>query len=512
MLEEPTHGIDTDVMAVMSSRPAIDPHWRRDLGLAICLFLLALCIRLPLLGESLWLDEMTTYRNYVSAPIIQTVAGGHGNKYVPNNHTLHSLLARASLHLTRALHFVPGARPTGNPPPKAVIGPGVESFTEAGLRMPAAIAGSLVGIALAWPVRRSHPGAALLMAVILAVQPWLIAFSTEARGYTLVLLLMTLATHLLPDRARRVAWGYAAAIALALYTVPICATVVAAHGAVMLLLRRELFRTWARSAFVGFVFAAVLYAPLFESMLVYYRKPYEPTTVYARFLRQLPQQLFLGRSIGNDLATSCIPLVILLVGGTLAWKQKLLRPALLTFAIACGLGVIAPLFIKSAGEVRFMPWLILLYAIALTAIFMELWRGPALRVVASVLLVLFVVHAGRQFWRLKEAPNQPVREGIDLLGKIAPPDAPVVVLSIGAREIIFTYGNMTPQPLAVVHTVEEWQKKEDETPGSRWAVVAFEGYVQMHDPEVWDYLESHYTLRRSLPGRISKVDLYERTR
>ncbi len=485
-----------------------DKHRRRDLLIALTIFLLALFIRLPLAAESCWCDELASLKGYVYVPVTKTIAG---KTYYPNNHVLHSLLAKLSLSTAKALHFIPRPRPTTNPPPLHPIGTGSASFSETAFRLPAMLAGSLVGLVLAWPLRRAQPLAALLIALILAFQPWLIAFSTEARGYTLVLLLVALATHLLPSRNRPVAWGYAITIALALYTVPICLTIIAAHGAAMLFLRRNLFACWLRSACVAGLLAALLYAPLFGPMRKYYKEANDPTITYSEFLQQLPGYLHAGHNV-PDVLSLLLPLAVLIAGVYLAWKQNILRPAVATFTIASILGLFAPLLSHAAGEVRFVPWLILLYATALTAIFIALWQRRPLRIAAVALLALFLLNASLQYRYMLHVPDQPIRNGMDLIGKTAPPNAHVIVLYMGAPEAVYAYGDLVPQTVDYAFKVSQLQEKEQAGPGPVWVMVLYEKFMLRDDPDVWDYLQQHYTRRTTLPGRISPLDLYERTR
>ncbi len=482
---------------------------RRDLSVALVVFLLGVLVRVPLLSQSLWCDELFSLNEYVYVPVKQIVAGKPGIQYYPNNHALHSLLAKFTLSTAKALHVIPRARPTDNPPPSRPIGTGSGSFSEAVYRIPSLLAGSAVGIVLAWPLRRRQPGAALLIAGMLAIQPWMVGFSTAARGYSLLLLLAGLATHLLPDRPRRVAWGYTVTIVLGLYTVPIFAMVVMAHGAVMLLMRRRFFGTWLASAAVGGVVAAALYSPLYGVMHAYYKVEHEPTISYMQFLRQLPVQAITGQKDSG--LPPWLPVAVMVVGGYLAWKREMLRPAVLTFAVASVLGVIAPLASRAAGEVRFVPWLMLLYVIALAGIVMELWQRRGLWVGAVALVALFVVHAGVQYVHMYRVPCQPIREGMDRIGKIAPRDAHVILVNMGAHESAFAYGDMAPQWVECAYTVEDLQDRERAGTGPVWAVISFERIVRREGTEVWDYLQAHYTLRDSLPGRIAPFDIYERT-
>ncbi len=490
--------------------PASDSHRRRDFTLAVLIFCIAVLVRLPLLRQSCWCDELATLQSFVYVPVKQIVAGGPGIKYYPNNHILHSLLAKVSLASAKALRLLPRPRPTDNPPPAHPIGSGSGSFSETALRMPAMLAGSLLGIVLAWPLRRSRPLAAMTIALILAVQPWLISFSTEARGYTIVLLLIALATHLLPRKPRRMAWGYTITITLALYTIPICITVIAAHGVTMLLLRRTLFPTWLRSALVAGLLTALLYSPLFHAMRAYYREDNDPTIAYPQFLHQLPGYLLAGHRT-NDPLSFLLPPIILLGGGYLAWKQNLLRPAFLTFAIAGLIGLFAPLLSHAAGEVRFVPWLILLYVICLTAIITALWTTPRLRLAACALMAIFFLHATLQYRSFYQTPAQPIRDGLDLIGKIAPPDAPVVLLNMGAQEAAYGYADIPRQSVQCAYRIPDLQQKEQASSGPVWVVVLYADLIQRDEPEVLEYVHAHYTRRLTLSGRISPIDIYAQT-
>ena len=90
--------------------------------------LVSLAVRLPHLGQSLWYDEMTTLGQYVLQPWSKILAANTG-EYVPNNHVLHTILAKLVY--------------SGAIPPN-----------EALLRLPALLAGLLVPLALAWPLRK----------------------------------------------------------------------------------------------------------------------------------------------------------------------------------------------------------------------------------------------------------------------------------------------------------------------------------------------------------------------
>src|ERR1700722_7084648 len=107
--------------------------------------LIGLAIRLPHLNQSLWYDEMTTLAQYVLQPWSKILAAKSG-EYVPNNHVLHTILAK--------LVYTLGTGDDVIPPREAL------------LRLPAFVAGLLVPLVLVWPLRRSEPVLALLVAVV----------------------------------------------------------------------------------------------------------------------------------------------------------------------------------------------------------------------------------------------------------------------------------------------------------------------------------------------------------
>jgi hypothetical protein len=252
---------------------------RGHLLAAAVIFAIALAVRLPHIGQSLWFDEMTTLLEYVLQPW-QKILAAHPGQYVPNNHVLHTILAKL------LYTAVTGGHPTQLP------------VREAMLRLPALLAGALLPAALAWPFRQTEPRFAVLLAAIAVAHPWLVAFSDEARGYTLLLLLGVLATNRLPDGRRRWPIGYALLMAAAFYTLIIAAVLLAAHGlAVALLRRRAALAAWARGAGVAIVIALLLYLPMMRAMVQYYRNPFPATGNYAEFLNQLPRYVGAGERL-----------------------------------------------------------------------------------------------------------------------------------------------------------------------------------------------------------------------
>lgn len=171
------------------------------------ILLVALAERAPRLGLSLWNDEEYTLRRYVhgtyepgpeqpSTLDAVTWKETFFHNRGANNHIPFSLSAKTAL----AVH--------------GLFDRHTPYFSEAALRLPALLAG-LASVALAgWLVAtRVDALAGLSTALLLALHPWHVRYSVEARGYAFLLVFLTLATLLLTSAIRSGRWrdwlGYA---------------------------------------------------------------------------------------------------------------------------------------------------------------------------------------------------------------------------------------------------------------------------------------------------------------
>jgi hypothetical protein len=164
--------------------------------LLLLIFLAALALRLVFLWQPIRYDEAFTYLNYASKPLFI----GISNYSFPNNHLFHTLLVHFSC---------------------LVFGSGLWA-----LRLPAFIAGVLtVPANYAVAYRFSDQDSALMAAGLVACSSFLIEYSTNARGYTLIclffLLLINLAMYLYCQRNRFVWLCFAVISAVGFYTIPI---------------------------------------------------------------------------------------------------------------------------------------------------------------------------------------------------------------------------------------------------------------------------------------------------
>lgn len=189
----------------------------RDVAL-LAILLIAALLRLPTLtAQSLWFDEVLT---------------------------LHS--ARAPL-----ADLLPTIRSWEDSPPLYFVLINLWSrlagHSDAALRLPSALAGIAAVYAthrLARRLFRAHPrpaAVALTAALLLAISRYHIAYSQEARGYAILLLLCILSTHafvalLDGDRRRRTRVAYVATSAASLWIHPFAGIAIVAHLATLLFL------------------------------------------------------------------------------------------------------------------------------------------------------------------------------------------------------------------------------------------------------------------------------------
>jgi mannosyltransferase len=195
-----------------SARSAQRRHWWLFAGIV----LLGAVLRFPTLGEqSFWSDEATTW---------QIVAHGLGH----------------------VLHQVPQTEST--PPLYYVLlwcWSRVFGLSEAGLRSLSAVFGTAT-IVVMWAIGRrvASERAGLVAALLTAANPFLVWYSQEARAYALLLLLSAVSLLALvrvlssPSRGRVLAWGIAAALALAAHYYAIVVIVPEALWLAVVLRRR----------------------------------------------------------------------------------------------------------------------------------------------------------------------------------------------------------------------------------------------------------------------------------
>jgi len=316
------------------------------------ILLTALVVRWPRMGLSYWGDEGWALRFY-----------GHGKyeplrgddmqgplKFVPvrwkdviwddqtgGNHYLFSALQKVTMDTWRAVK--------GLPP---------DAFDETISRLPllAGGLGSIVAIALflGWLGR---PNAGLLGALYFALHPWHIRYSTEARGYILMLLFFTLAVWALFHALRSGTWRswvlFGAAELLAIYSWKIAVLPFAAiNGLVVLglLLRKDLpwaarSRTLMRllivNATAGALFTAVVMPCTLQSPRALERLKHTGKPMDQKWLENSLSGLLSGTPWRRDAADNP--------------TEHPMREALLASPLGVGFGLISLLGLLVGGAV-----------------------------------------------------------------------------------------------------------------------------------------------------------------
>lgn len=242
-------GAVTPSPVVHASAPSVRSRSRRAVEAVLGVVVVSTGIALTAynLDSPLRMDESTTITAYATQPL--AVAASKYDRF--NNHVLHTLMVWVA-------HQVGG-------------------WDRVALRTPAFLAGCLLLPTLWWFVRREYGWKAAVFATsLVATAPYFIEYATNARGYTLMLLMFACALKcgqaLIASPGRRTLWAvWSATIALGLYAVPVMAYPAASAAIWMILarwrrcgrdgLRRFALRTaiWSLAACAG---AAVLYAPV----------------------------------------------------------------------------------------------------------------------------------------------------------------------------------------------------------------------------------------------------------
>jgi uncharacterized membrane protein len=465
----------------------------RELIVATPIVMLALLMRVGPLGQSLWYDEMHTLGNYIGGPW-RNIVSGH---YSPNNHILFNLLAKLFSSHTDFL------------PDITIL-----------IRLPSLLAGSLIPIALVWPIRRTCPKLAIAVAIIAAFHPWLIVISAWARGYALLLLLCILATNFLPKRNQLIAWPYSVLAAAALYTQPLAILLIAAHGLVMLIpwhgrLARDLFLTWLRSALLTGAIIFALYLPFLHGAREYWSAPERPSVSYPQFILSSLQFSLWGGQRGGAAAIA-VALIILIAGSFAARHNSHIQPMLLTFLFASILGLLFPLAVPLAGETRAMIWLIPLFCICAVVLIGRSTRGGPLRFVGAIALIALVaIEIMADLW-IAATPEQPIRDAVAYTSKFSN-GADTIGIYMASRESGLIYGlprynayQLNPDNPPTAQSLPSLKEAEAKAGPQPFALVFFENFVQRDRPDLWNYLQQNYTLIQRLPGRLSPTAIYQR--
>jgi hypothetical protein len=298
-------------------------HYLVLLGIILC----ALALRAIYLSQPMRYDESLTFLRYASQPLGTVIASYEE----PNNHILHSVLVHVAYRLL-----------------------GDEPWV---LRLPAFIAGVLLIPALYVVTRRFYmPRAGLLAAALCAVSLPLVEFSVNARGYTLLALIVVLllgVAQWVREHSTVAGWlAFCVLTALGFYTIPV---MVYPFGIVALWLLLSYTREFRGSELLKRLFVmgiAVAAAGLLTLLL------YSPVIARAG-IGGLTQNEFVARPAASEFYQRLPEILRVLVEfPNLGFPWWMALALLGGFALATGLH-------RRLSSVRFSPaWALLLWLVA----------------------------------------------------------------------------------------------------------------------------------------------------
>ena len=461
-----------------ASRSASPRQWAILTGLLV----LALVIRTPLLGQSLWYDEIVAFWYY----------GQHGpgaiigNMFTPANHVLQSLGSWAAVSLSGG------------------------SLDEWILRFPALLAGLLA----AWPIfvigRRAlgSPAATIAVAMILFM-PIAVTEGTEARGYAFMLFFGSASSALLitalEDRRIELLPLYALACTLGIWSHLVTVVVPAGHAVFLIGLalasceRRRLSMQALGAITLAAITTVLVLAPVIPDLLSS-RGSFSVTSVdQPTLLGAEGRMILMGlggawpiKAIGS--AGSLIGLGLVLLGIIQAASNRGLRRALLVTGLPIALAL---LLVGALGTWIYARFMVLgLTFVAIAASGGLLWLYHRSRTVGVVAGVCLALGWSIVLWNLWTIPRQPVRELVALI-----PDDGSMVASSGIKDMSLVVAWYLPDSRrrlidADAHHEDAGERLAD--PRTRWVIHSYPGKSGSW-PETGDF-------ERTLPGWIDQMD------
>jgi hypothetical protein len=458
----------------------------------------SLLVRLPLMLQSLWYDEIYTIVAYVVGSWRGIVAGN----YLPNNHILYTLLSKCAYELTGEVDAVLAAR------------------------FISVLAGSIVGFVVAWPVfARGAFVNAVIVGLMVGLHPWLVSISGQARGYALLVLIAAVSTNLLCVGRFR---SYTLSIAALMYTHPIGLMVLLGQGLSILLgsctpphdhdrspapalpdygQRRLTFARWCGSTAIAACATAILYLPFIHSARSYWSGPQQSSSgSYVAFVLQS-----LAHAACGQMATTPLPLAamsVLVICAALAfWRDGLApRHCYVVFLTTSVLALLSPFAFDATAEVHAAIWLLLPVALGTYGLITSLCARSS-----SIVFVAAIFALSWLDLRIMRLPVQPIRDAIELARSEAAPGQPVVGVYMGAAETRAVYGlDAVAYKLHAAPGVAGLLEVEAGSPQPPILISIFDSLMKRDEPELWDYIQRHYTRSQRLTGREGDVLIYSR--
>jgi hypothetical protein len=407
----------------LGATPTTDPESGKGRGgrvlMVLAVIAIAFILRAPLMGQSLWYDEIVAfwyYGQYGPGPII-------GNMFTPANHQLQSLGSWA------AVSFAGG------------------SLDEWVIRFPALVAGLLAG----WPLysigrRFFGPSGGVVAMLLLLFMPIAVAEGAEARGYAFMLLFAAASSAtllaVLDDRRLELLPFYAILCTLGIWSHLVTAVVPIGHALVLvgLVACSGTHRRTALAGLGGIALAAIttlmVLAPVLPDLIAGQQGLAATTIDQPTLLGDEGRSILLGLGgvwpMGRFGLASAIPgFMLMVIGGFLTLREPRARLMILVVGAPIMIGILLVAVLGTWVYARFFVFGLPFVALAITATFLSFQGVRGLKLVPIMILCFGWTLALLNLW---EIPRQPIRELVEripddgtLVASTGIPDMPIVI-------------------------------------------------------------------------------------
>ncbi|MGC2108201.1 MAG: glycosyltransferase family 39 protein [Candidatus Korobacteraceae bacterium] len=454
---------------------------------------LAIVLRAVALNQQLWFDEIMTLLDSARAPFWQIVTRYGGQ----NQHTLYSILAHGSIRLL-----------------------GEQPWT---LRLPAAIFGVACIPALYFFGRLVTTNReALAACALLTVNYQHVWFSQNARGYTAMafwtLLASTFFIRCAWSGRRRDGVMYGITAALGIYTHLMMAFVVAGHAAVYLAMLASEWRVARRYLRLGYgfilcaVISVFLYAPVIPGVLSH-TVGYQRDHVRYEWASPLWALAELGRGLRSTTTGGWVALaiggLIVLCGLLSYWKQnRFLAGLMILPGVMTAAGVLAtshnfwPRFFFF--EIGFALLILARGAMVIGGFGARLFaRSDKYRSqVGTTLIALLLLASIVPLRAAYLYPKQDYMGAMKFVDERRQAGEQVVTAGVVTTPYQRYYGRSWPR-------VETRQQLDELNHGqTTWLLYAMPTSIRSSQPELWQEIETKFTLVRRFPGTLGGGDIY----
>lgn len=440
---------------------------RRSVISLTLILAVAAVLRALNLNAELWFDEIVSVLNFVE-PRLSTVLTSYG---LANNHVLNSALMNVAGSLL-----------------------GTEPWM---LRLPAA----LFGVAGVWAFHFTATAIwprtpAMVGTLLFATSYHHVYYSQNARGYSALMFFTLLSTGALlrllqpnaPPR-RKYELAYCLALALGLYSMLLMVFVVVGHAAVMIALRRWRPLAWLAA---GAAVAAVLYLPMADGLIAYYRT-HPGETGYPVFSRRFLQAL-----------APVAPALLVAAALMLPIARRFLRERPVAAAVLLApavLNVLLPL-VRGQGVYprSFMYGLVLGYLLLVEMLDQMRGRAPRLTAAAVAVTAAMSITALVPYYRL---PKQGFRQALSFVEAHAADGERRVGLTVAGKAARY----YDPRVL-LVEDAESLREPHFRSGPPAWVFSTFPADLRVNRPALYQWLQEETELRASFPGVIGDGTVY----